>query len=765
MKETFRRPWDLYLVALLLLMVYLAAGRLSMTRWTSEIGYVETVAVFGAVVGIALGCSRLGRRAVWGLALCLTVIVVPSQMANIVHGQTDLAGILVEEWVRLVLSFERFLARQPIYDPIFFVTLISSLYWGVGLYSGYQLIRGRNLLSILLPTTIPTLIVQYYDGNDTNRSWLLAVYFLLALLLIGRMHILSRRERWKDERVFSGSDSEFDLGGSIFAWAAAIVLIAWMLPTPGAALPAAARLWQQLNEPYEALHQWINHTLDAVRTGSGSGVEVYGNTMGLGLRANQGTEIVFSVTPPEIDFLRYYWQVRVYDTYEGGNWRNAHQNWTRDFSPADGDLPSPDSAVAQTASFDFRWEGSLSRLMVAPSQPVWTSLSGTIQYEDAQPDIDVTSWHTYPFLQAGDGYTARAQLLNPSISTLRSAGTDYPQWVTERYLQMPAAFSNDIRALAQELTASQATPYDKAAFVTDYLRREIEYSPNIAPTPPGIDPLEWFLFTWKSGYCNYYASAEVMILRSVGVPARMVVGYAQGSRGAGGVFTVRGRDSHAWPQVYFPGIGWVDFEPTASQAALVRPVESAEVDDPSAPTAGEQIPTPPPNTSPDGKSLQDGNITIPYQSIRVWVIIFVAVFAASYGIWFLDRKKGLGRRIPQFLHRFYKRHGLNIPTWLDGWERWSNATLVERSFHTINQSLAWLGSPQPPHATPAERAELLKTILPVIAKEIELLKREHEKTLFSPTPGDPVKAVRAAWIIRYQTARALLRRFVGVKDE
>jgi len=102
---------------------------------------------------------------------------------------------------------------------------------------------------------------------------------------------------------------------------------------------------------------------------------------------------------------------------------------------------------------------------------------------------------------------------------------------------------------------------------------------------------------------------------------------------------------------------------------------------------------------------------------------------------------------------------------LKKWERWSNLTIVERSFHAINQSLAWLGKPQPPQATPAERAELLKTLLPTAAEEIDTLKKEHENTLFSPTPGDPVKAGRAAWMIRSRTVRAILRRFVGVKDE
>lgn len=777
MKTTTHSPttsrWDWYLVGLMLLMAYLAAGRLSMTNWTSELGYVETVAVPGTLVGLMLASSRLRDRTVGWVALGLTAIAIPWQMANVVNKSGGLAGILNEEWARLVVALQQFTAREPIYDPIFFVTLVTALYWWVGVYSGYRIIRRTNLLAVLLPTTVPILIVQYYDGGDPARIWVVGAYFLLALLLIGRMNILRSREKWESERVLGASESAFDLGSSILISASAVILAAWLLPTPGAAIPAAARFWQQLNEPYQALHQWINNTLDAVRGGSIGGSEPYGNSLELGVRASQGPQTVFRVRPPRspdaasgaTDFPRFYWQMRIYDTYADGEWSNGHQNWSRPFSPDEGDLPVPGDTSTRTTSFDFIWEGSLSTLMAGPPQPVWASLGGSIQYENAQlPQIDITSWHTHPFLQAGDEYRVRAQLLNPRPSLLRSAGTDYPAWVTGRYLRLPSNFSSDIRILAEVLTRELPTVYDKASALTDYLRSEITYSPSIAPPPPDTDPLEWFLFTWKSGYCNYYASAEVLMLRSVGIPARMAVGYAEGTREDDGSFTVRERDAHAWPQVYFPSVGWVNFEPTASQPPLERPAESENPDDPSAP-AGQPPAIPTPSSPQGGENSPGANLVIQYQTIRVWVIIFAVVFAAGYGIWFIDRKKAIGRRIPQFIRSLYLHHGLSIPAWLEHWERSSNSTLVERSFDAINQSLAWLGKPQPPHATPAERAAELKNLMPGSIEEIERLKKEHEKTLFSPTPGDPAKAVHAAWMIRYHTARALLRRFLGVKNE
>ena len=91
--------------------------------------------------------------------------------------------------------------------------------------------------------------------------------------------------------------------------------------------------------------------------------------------------------------------------------------------------------------------------------------------------------------------------------------------------------------------------------ITQYLRSNITYSSTVENPPSGQDALDWFLFDSKKGFCNYYATAEVVLLRSVGIPARMVVGFAQGEFEQPNLYVVRERDAHAWPEVYFPGLG------------------------------------------------------------------------------------------------------------------------------------------------------------------------------------------------------------------
>ena len=164
-----------------------------------------------------------------------------------------------------------------------------------------------------------------------------------------------------------------------------------------------------------------------------------------------------------------------------------------------------------------------------------------------------------------------------SVSTatpgmLRSAGQDYPDWVMDRYLQLPADFPQTVKELARDLTQNATSSYDKAEAIRAHLGT-MPYTLNTGQAPPGQDWVEFFLFVDRKGYCQNYASAMITMLRSLGIPARLVVGFAPGvwDRG-GGVWRVNSRHYHAWPEVYFPEYGWVEFEPTPAdvQDALVH---------------------------------------------------------------------------------------------------------------------------------------------------------------------------------------------------
>jgi transglutaminase-like putative cysteine protease/uncharacterized membrane protein len=155
-----------------------------------------------------------------------------------------------------------------------------------------------------------------------------------------------------------------------------------------------------------------------------------------------------------------------------------------------------------------------------------------------------------------------------SEEALRQAGQDYPQYVEDRYLQLPASTTFRTRALAARIVedAGAANPFDQAITIQNHLRQRIRYEEQIDPPPAGKDAVDYVLFESQEGYCEYYASAMTVMLRSLGIPARIAVGYypaAYDDAEAG--FLYRQRNAHAWVETYFPSYGWIPFEPTASQ--------------------------------------------------------------------------------------------------------------------------------------------------------------------------------------------------------
>ncbi|MBI2918519.1 MAG: transglutaminase domain-containing protein [Chloroflexi bacterium] len=180
-------------------------------------------------------------------------------------------------------------------------------------------------------------------------------------------------------------------------------------------------------------------------------------------------------------------------------------------------------------------------------------------------------------LRVGQDYVVTSLVSTATPEDLRQAGTDYPTWVTDRYLQLPSSLPKRVRDLAVQLGRSENNPYDKAQAIIDYLHK-IPYTQDIQPPPFNHDAVDFFLFEQRRGYSDYYGSAMTVLLRAAGVPARVAVGYNSGDlERQGGAFVVREHHAHAWVEAFFPGYGWMEFEPTPGRgtppAAEVAPDE------------------------------------------------------------------------------------------------------------------------------------------------------------------------------------------------
>jgi transglutaminase-like putative cysteine protease len=273
-------------------------------------------------------------------------------------------------------------------------------------------------------------------------------------------------------------------------------------------------------------------------------------------------EVRFTMESP----VERNWHVASYDTYTGDGWvRSGEQR------PLDGALSGPPGDT-RTVESTFTAETDL-ETVPAPWQAVAV---GGVVGEAAQVDDHGTIHPGGPILE-GDRVAVESRVIDASPAELRNASTDYDPTIEERYTQLPESTPDRVGERTEEILADADAdnPYDGAAAIESYLIEEYEYSLTIE-RPEG-DIADAFLFEMTAGYCTYFATTMVAMLRSQGVPARLETGYSSGQQVGDDEYVVRGQDAHAWVSVYFPEHGWVAFDPTpAADRDLARSIRLAE---------------------------------------------------------------------------------------------------------------------------------------------------------------------------------------------
>ncbi len=760
------RYWDGYCALIVFLLVQVAAARLQVTDWIPNLAFAGTLGFLGVALGLALGYSRFQRPGVFWLSLIYSLVVPSLQLTGAIEAEAPLGERLASLAGRLWYSMLNLVAAQPVDDALFFLSFISLVFWVISLYAGYSLTRHKDPLAIILPGGIVTLIIQSYDGFVPARTVALAVYIFLSLVLLGRLFFANQQPDWKKRRVFVAPDAEMEIQNHLLIVAGLVILGAWLLPGSLTSLRAAAQTWERLSRPARDRLSDAVSALDSP-FGSGQAYEFYGETLLLGRNAALGEQPILSVriitsrieSPP-----RYYWRGRIYDTYSAGNWRTL-ETGSQSFQPQLEEIQVPVYPDQQPIRGIVTVEISKQALMYATGEASWINRPGSVVASPAMEGaFDVTAWLADPLLLAGDRYEFRTRIVNPSIEELRAAGINYPDWIKQRYLQIPGELIEPFRQIAAEIIPDKAeTAYDQATAITTYLRNEIAYSTELPPLPADKDPVLWVLTDYKQGFCMYAASAEVLLLRAQGIPARLAVGFAQGVL-ENGNYHVQRDDSHAWPEVFFPNIGWVEFEPTAIRSPLVRPLRSRTTD------LIEEEPanniraglTPP----ADGRGAEraeeafqeTGHLSSPFWAStagRLTIIGLALILILSFV--YINARYQFLMHVPIYLSRSYTRSGTGVPRWLEGWIRWNTLSSTERSFQAINLSLIWLGGRIPASLTAAQRADRLQNLLPSAQAEIVTLARAHQTVLYTPQIADSRTARRAALKLLLKSVQAKMR--------
>ncbi len=501
----------------------------------------------------------------------------------------------------------------------------SALVWGLGvwllnIWAGFIVRRHHRPLLGMLPGGLLLSFVLSYTG--TNPYILLPVVGL-TLVLMALMSQTKREEGWTVRDVDYSRGLWSDVAVAATGVSIALVLAAAIAPSISA----------------EKIANWVREvTSSEQQTRTESVAEGLGlqqrpepappaQVLALQLTTDLPTRHLIGSGPelsrqvvmyietgelrpladeelPVTEVPRHYWRSMTYDWYFGRGW-----------------------ATSNSATVDYAAGETLTDLQADYLQPLRQTVrfvggqAGGIVFNDGvlvsvdQPFSAAMRWgdEVYGATTPEPSYTADSLINVASVEQLRGASPDYPETILERYLELPADEPERVIALARDLTATEPTEYDRAVAIEQYLR-QFPYTLDV-PTPgPSDDIADYFLFTLREGYCDYYATAMVVLARAAGLPSRLVVGYVNGRYDpAAARYIVTAADAHAWPEVYFPGYGWIQFEPTGGRPPISRRTTEETV-----------LPTPSASTTQPLVPLEAESLSTTPMASGLWLLIGVA---------------------------------------------------------------------------------------------------------------------------------------------
>ncbi len=779
MKRIDQRWWDWPASLLLLALFWVASLRLDLTRWTDDLSRIMSLTLIGVSLGLLLGQSRFKGwfSAVYGVLFSL--FVIPWQLGLTMDKQVLWLERLSSIGGRLWVTLDQFIQNKPIEDSVLFLTAMMFVYWLASLTAGYRLTRSGKPWFGLALVCITVLVIEFYDPPRALRGWYSSVFAILVVLLASRLYFLHQRRHWEIHNIPMDTETGGDWMRAAVVSGIILVILAWNIPSWLRALSPGTPERRDLIQSWLMVREKLSNIVAPLSGSAPTEGEYYQNNLLMGTDFTLSDEIVFSVTSsePRPSGSRFYWRARSYDRYQGGKWFSTFTD-RQEVTPVDQVLPLPAWKERFDSTFTFTLQTSIIRNFFSPGLPVSISRPAQDLGRIIDPTfLDTATLLAVPPLRAGEVYQIIASISAPIQEDIQKSSGEYPETIHQAYLQLPADFPEEIRTLAEEITAEFDTPYEKAEAITNYLRQNIEYKSTIKSAPYYMDPIEYMLFTTREGFCFYYASAEILMLRSIGIPARLAVGFAEGETNNGRTtFTVRRKDAHAWPEVYFNDFGWIEFEPTVNQSALVRRELSDRASD-----SGNQIDGPL-ITEDDGRDRTPDRVKLPKlldepaappaqlpanRSMIVWLSLIPVLVFIGLG-WFLWRKYRFRKlTFPPLaiaVENNLMQHGFSAPGWIHERARLARLSPLERAFNAVPKALRLLRRPANSSLTPAEQVARLIETLPESQTPALALLAELHRGMYSPLPANLEQARKSSRQILHLAWRTWLRKVIHLES-
>ena len=496
---------------------------------------------------------------------------------------------LREIWTSLTLLIERLSSwvtglvhGEPYFDPIMVALFWGLMVWLVATWAMWGIFKLKRPLLGLSPAVLLAAITL---SSLAQFSYSLVLMTgTIALLALYMTHDF-REESWEEKKLYSDASIQprvltFGIGLAVGLMVFSF-LFSWISFKPLTEIFHELRTERIRNDGTArsfGLEPQRDTRTDEIASLMNGGLP---NDHLVGAGPQLSDQVVLHLTIEGISQdviyadrlvpLRYIRNL-TYDRYTGSGWVSRSAD-VREYRPGEQLFPEiGDSQLVlrQSVTLSEEIRGTLFTI----GTPLSVDQDFAIAWRlglDEEGDFDL-----FGGVLEAESYRADSILPKFDEEDLRNAGQTYPDWIQERFLPLPASVPERVLTLARDLTATEPNPYDRAIAIESYLRG-FEYTLDVPNPPRDQDITDYFLFSLQKGYCDYFATAMVVLSRAAGIPARLVTGYlAETYNDAEHAYVVTADQAHSWVEIYFPKYGWVPFEPTAGRPAITRQQSSVQ---------------------------------------------------------------------------------------------------------------------------------------------------------------------------------------------
>jgi transglutaminase-like putative cysteine protease len=518
---------------------------------------------------------------------------------TLLHLLSCAIGYLFSIWVTSVQAFHvpplavihylfsaftgQFSAQSPDASQLVFFFYLSFLCFFLG-YFGSWLIYRASLpwLVAFVYCSIMLVDLNYVSVSMSYLNYFVVIMVGALLLLIARVQLTTQVMRWVNDGLYTDRIWLRKITMRCMQAACLVTILAlplsYFLPT--FSQPDSGKIfWDRLDNAWGSLLDG-HFTLDDLRalgTLNGTATNYFGNHLLVSNSVNLPNGDVLSYQSS--DHQSHYLESVSYDQFDGQNWSiNSAQTTPQynAYAPLPPDIAAQGNQIATTVKILHAIDGS-SYYLFAPAMPTSFSLPTKVTAIGSQ-DLGMsstTSWSTDAPLQVNGTYSVTSQL--PVARTQELDAVPLPQenpsywlsnpyyyWLNTMYMQLPSDLSPTVTKTVDQWTQGTNTTFEALKQIEAHLSDPtvFTYSTTNLPIPDKTDVADWLLQT-KSGYCTYYATAMVVMGRLLHIPMRLMSGFSAGVYDENSKsWVVQGSDAHSWVQAYFPGFGWIDFDPT-----------------------------------------------------------------------------------------------------------------------------------------------------------------------------------------------------------